>query len=192
MNFLAKGIFEDTFWRWQPNTKPHKYCTYGKSRWEGGTCSGRALITKNMVTIDTGDLWICHSVSDQPASTSATVFHRINAPGTEAENELCLIAMRFALWTPQYLNYKCWKYHSDWIISFWDIASQSQKSGGTFIQAGTFIRWNMVCISMRISQVLFMTCSAVLRYMKLMEKILAPLVLHEITGEIRGPDITGI
>ena len=73
-----------------------------------------------------------------------TVFSRINVPGTEAENEpLGLFdSMKLTVWTLEYVNFKWCKYDTDWFGSFWDMASQSQKSGGTFIQAGVFIRQN--------------------------------------------------
>ncbi len=37
--------------------------------------------------------------------------------------------MNVAAWTPEYLKIMGWIYDSDWINSFWDIASQNQKSG---------------------------------------------------------------
>ena len=56
----------------------------------------------------------------------------------------CLISIKFAVWNMQYPNFKCCEYDSDRLSSFWDIASQSEKSGGMFIQADAFIRQNTV------------------------------------------------
>ena len=47
---------------------------------------------------------------------------------------LCAVRVYSALygtpmWTPQNPNLKCWKYDSDRLESFWDMASQTQKSG---------------------------------------------------------------
>ena len=70
----------------------------------------------------------------------------MNAPGTEAKTNPypCLKSMKLAMWTTAYLNFKCWKVDSARLSSFWDIASQIQKSGGVLIQAGVFIRRNTV------------------------------------------------
>ena len=35
---------------------------------------------------------------------------------------LCLIAMKLPVWTHEYHNIKCWKFDSDWLRSFWDMA----------------------------------------------------------------------
>ena len=49
--------------------------------------------------------------------------------GQKTNPHPCLITMKFAGSTPHYANFKCWKYDSDPLSSFWDIASQSQKLG---------------------------------------------------------------
>ncbi len=59
------------------------------------------------------------------------MFRLINVPGAEAENEP-LTWSDLAVWTPEFLNFMCWKYDSDRLDSFWDIASQSQKSGHVY------------------------------------------------------------
>ena len=41
----------------------------------------------------------------------------------------CLISMKLSMWPLGYLNNKCSKFDWDRFRSFWDIASQSQKSG---------------------------------------------------------------
>ena len=41
----------------------------------------------------------------------------------------------------QYLNFMCWKYDSDRVSSFWDIASENQKSGGAFIRQNMVIKF---------------------------------------------------
>ena len=59
------------------------------------------------------------------------VFRWINVPGTETENKP-LPSFDFdklAVWTHEYLNFKCWKDDSDRISGFWDIANQIKKSG---------------------------------------------------------------
>ena len=55
--------------------------------------------------------------------------------------------MKLAVWTLPYLNIKCWKCDQDRFSSFWDMARQSQKSGGAFIQTGVFIWRNMVYLA---------------------------------------------
>ncbi len=52
--------------------------------------------------------------------------------------------MRLTISPWRYLNNKCSKVDWGRFSSFWDIASQSQKSEGAFIQAGAFIWQNMV------------------------------------------------
>ncbi len=54
----------------------------------------------------------------------------------------CRILIKFAVdfWIP----FKCWKYDLDRLNSYWGMASQSQKTGGTLIQAGALIRRNTV------------------------------------------------
>ena len=38
--------------------------------------------------------------------------------------------MKLEVYTPEYRNFMCWKYDSDQMSSSWDMANQSQKSGG--------------------------------------------------------------
>ena len=63
------------------------------------------------------------------------------ARGQKTNPYLCQISMKFAVWIPQYPNYKCWKYASDLLSGLWDMASQKS---GAFIYAGTFIWQNTV------------------------------------------------
>ncbi len=61
----------------------------------------------------------------------------------------CLISMTLAMWTLEYLNFQCWKYDSDRISTYWDIANQSQKSGAhLFKQACLFskIQYQTSCV----------------------------------------------
>ncbi len=63
----------------------------------------------------------------------------------------CLISMKLKAWTHEYLNIKCWKCHWDRFCSVWDMARESQKLGGAFIQAGAFIWQNTVsCIHLHV------------------------------------------
>ena len=58
--------------------------------------------------------------------------------------------MKVTVWTPEYLNFMCWKYDSDQLNRFWVIASQSKKLGAhLFKQAHLFgkIRyWNFLAL----------------------------------------------
>ncbi len=72
-------------------------------------------------------------------------------PGAEAENKPLTLSdfNEIAGQTPAYLNFMCWKY--DQVNSFWDIASQSQKSGARlFKQARLFGNIYMVCIIIQV------------------------------------------
>ncbi len=44
----------------------------------------------------------------------------------------CLILMKVTVWTLEYLDFRCWKHDTDRLYSFWNIASQNQKSGCVF------------------------------------------------------------
>ena len=83
-----------------------------------------------------------------------TVFRRINAPGTEAENEPSALSdLNETSVTLEYPNLKWGKYHSFRSVkygSFWNMDSQSQKSGTRLFKQGHLlgkIRYHLKCTS---------------------------------------------
>ena len=127
-----------------------KFCTYQCRFTEYVTCF--ILETQSQVLIQIymdfqngrdGGLVVIINLKPMPAYFRLiTVFRWINAPGAEAETSShpWLITMELTVWTHEYLKIMCSQFDSDQFSGFWDMARESQKSGGggLFKQARLF------------------------------------------------------